>query len=94
MVKNENLLRNKIGLFLKESRKDKRLTGYQLGCLLQVSQQQISCYERGLTAINFDLLDKMLIVLDKNWLDFFFSVMVEHSAEIANIKNEEKYFLI
>lgn len=94
MTKNKELLRKDIGRFLKEARKNKSLTGHQLGSLLLISQQQISRYERGETGINIETLDVMLDILGKSWLDLIYSVMIDYSDEISQIKlNEKNYFL-
>lgn len=82
--KNKELLRKDIGIYLKKARKDKCLTGNQFGRLLLISQQQISRYERGVTSINIETLDNMLDILEKNWLDFVFTVMIEHSDTIKS----------
>lgn len=66
MKKNKDLLKKDIGSFLQKARKNKSLTGHQLGNLMQVSQQQISRYERGETSINIETLDIMLDILDKS----------------------------
>lgn len=80
MAKNKNI-REDIGTYLRDARISKSLTGFQLGKLIQISQQQISRYERGETNISFDTLDKMLTVLDKNWSDFFYSVIIDNPEE-------------
>lgn len=90
MTKNKELLRKDIGSFLKKARKNQSLTGHQLGRLMQVSQQQISRYERGETGINIETLDIMLDILGKSWSDFFFSVMINYSDEMADIKIQER----
>ncbi|MEX6313541.1 helix-turn-helix domain-containing protein [Providencia manganoxydans] len=38
---------------------------------MQVSQQQISRYERGESGINIETLDVMLDILGKSWSEFF-----------------------
>nr|WP_314266343.1 helix-turn-helix transcriptional regulator [uncultured Moellerella sp.] len=86
MIKNKELLRKDIGSFLKKARKNRSLTGHQFGELMQISQQQVSRYERGETGINIETLDVMLGILGKSWLDFFFLVMINCSDEIAKIK--------
>lgn len=79
---NNKYLSQDIGMFLKKARKDKSLTAAQLGCLVHLSQQQVSRYELGITKINIEMLDVFLTVLDKDWADFFFSVMACHSEDI------------
>lgn len=85
-MKSKHPLRIDIGLFLKKSRINKSLTGFELGQLLNVSQQQISRYERGETSISIELLDIMLKTLDKNWADFFFAVIANHADEVYELK--------
>ncbi|MBS7784487.1 helix-turn-helix transcriptional regulator, partial [Providencia thailandensis] len=47
---------------------------------------QISRYERGETSISIETLDVLLKGLDMDWSDFFFKVMANYSAEIAELK--------
>lgn len=61
--------------FLKSARIEKSLTGTELGKLLNLSQQQISRYENGLCKISVDMLNNYLKVLDKDWSDYFYSVI-------------------
>ncbi|MEX9940288.1 helix-turn-helix domain-containing protein [Providencia rettgeri] len=86
MIKTNALLRRDVGLFLRQARIDKSLTGYQLAKILKISQQQVSRYERGETGINVEVLNTLLGVLERNWLEFFFKVLVNHSNEIADIR--------
>lgn len=85
-MKSKHPLRIDIGLFLRKSRVNKSLTGFELGQLLNISQQQISRYERGETSISIELLDIMLKTLDKNWADFFFAVIANHADEVYELK--------
>ncbi|HCT3783220.1 helix-turn-helix domain-containing protein [Proteus mirabilis] len=94
MTTNKELLRKEIGSFLKKARKNQSLTGHQLGKLMQISQQQISRYERGESGINIETLDVMLNILGKNWSEFFFSVMINYSSEMMEMRiQEKKHFL-
>lgn len=74
-------LRLDIGFFLKSSRRSKSLSGSELGRMLNLSQQQISRYERGVHPINIEMLHCFLIALDKNWSDFFYSVLLDESEK-------------
>ncbi|MDK7758536.1 helix-turn-helix transcriptional regulator [Providencia rettgeri] len=94
MTKTNILLRRDIGLFLRQARIDKSLTGYQLAEILKISQQQVSRYERGETGINVEVLNTLLIVLEKNWLEFFFKVLVNYSSEIADIRTQDELFYL
>lgn len=94
MTKTNILLRRDIGLFLRQARIDKSLTGYQLAEILKISQQQVSRYEKGETGINVEVLNTLLIVLEKNWLEFFFKVLVNYSSEIADIRTQDELFYL
>ncbi|MFY3770818.1 MAG: helix-turn-helix domain-containing protein [Pseudomonadota bacterium] len=72
---NEILIQKKIGFFIKKARVNKSLTGYQLGKLLNVSQQQVSRYENGLTSIDVNRLNLILKILDKTWDEFLWDVI-------------------
>ncbi|MEX5863582.1 helix-turn-helix domain-containing protein [Providencia hangzhouensis] len=91
MIKTNALLRRDVGLFLRQARIDKSLTGYQLAKILKISQQQVSRYERGETGINVEVLNTLLGVLERNWLEFFFKVLVNHSNEIADIRIQNEF---
>lgn len=86
IMKTEKNLREDIGYYIRKSRQEKSLTASQLGDLVKLSQQQVSRYECGITRINIDMLNVFLIALDKNWSDFFFSVMADYSNEIKELK--------
>lgn len=88
-MKIENTLRKDIGFFIRRARQEKSLSASQLGDLIKISQQQISRYERGINIINIEMLNKILIALDKSWSDFFFNVMAYHSEEIEKLKNTD-----
>ncbi|EMT6576928.1 helix-turn-helix transcriptional regulator [Providencia rettgeri] len=75
MNRNKESLQRDIGNYIRRSRKNNALTGAELGKKLHISQQQISRYERGETSINIETLGKILSILDKDWSDFFLSVL-------------------
>ncbi|MEI9599596.1 helix-turn-helix transcriptional regulator [Moellerella wisconsensis] len=64
-----NIISSRVGAFLRIARKEKKMTGKQLALLMNISQQQISRYEIGITSITLDQLEKLLIILDKKWSD-------------------------
>ena len=66
-----NMISGHVGIFLRKARKEKNMTGKQLARLMNVSQQQISRYEIGATAITVDQLANFLLILDKKWVDVF-----------------------
>ncbi|EMA4784649.1 MULTISPECIES: helix-turn-helix domain-containing protein [Providencia] len=72
---NEISIQKKIGFFIKKARVNKSLTGYQLGKLLNVSQQQVSRYENGITSIDVNRLNLILKILDKTWDEFLWDVI-------------------
>lgn len=72
---NDLLLRKNIGIYIRNARNDKSLSGKRLGELLNVSQQQISRYENAMTSINIETMNAILIILDKDWFDFLDYIM-------------------
>ncbi|EKT58848.1 fimbrial operon regulator [Providencia rettgeri Dmel1] len=46
------------------------ITGKDLGAMLNVSQQQISRYENGVTNITVGMLNEILNILDVSWEEF------------------------
>ncbi|HHZ7424060.1 TPA: helix-turn-helix domain-containing protein [Proteus mirabilis] len=76
-----NMISGHVGIFLRKARKEKNMTGKQLARLMNVSQQQISRYEIGATAITVDQLANFLLILDKKWVDVFKYLENEFSDE-------------
>ncbi|EMI5489941.1 helix-turn-helix transcriptional regulator [Providencia stuartii] len=66
-----------VGKILKNARKSKKYTGIELGKKINISQQQISSYERGVNNISLKLLFTILIELDLNLNDFIFMLNKE-----------------
>ncbi|MGJ3355904.1 MULTISPECIES: helix-turn-helix domain-containing protein [Providencia] len=65
-----DVFNKKIGCFIKNKRKKMDITGKDLGMMLNVSQQQISRYENGITKITVTLLNDILIILETSWDEF------------------------
>nr|WP_232801091.1 MULTISPECIES: helix-turn-helix transcriptional regulator [Providencia] len=65
-----DVFNKKIGCFIKNKRKKLDITGKDLGIMLNVSQQQISRYENGITKITVTLLNDILIILETSWDEF------------------------
>ncbi|OAT24991.1 hypothetical protein M983_2449 [Proteus myxofaciens ATCC 19692] len=53
---------------------------------LNISQQQISRYERGQTSINIETLDLILKTLDKEWSEFLFVVIDKYTEDAYDFK--------
>ena len=89
---NSNITSIYVGAFLRRARKEKNITGIQLAKLMNMSQQQISRYETGITSITLDKLELFLITLDKRWIDVFKflekSFVTERKKENINIYHE------
>lgn len=80
-----NMLSRSVGIFLRQARRDKNLTGKELAKLIHVSQQQVSRYEIGNTSLTLDQLEKYLIALDKKWSDLL--KYIERESRKKNINN-------
>ncbi|HEK0620427.1 TPA: helix-turn-helix transcriptional regulator [Proteus mirabilis] len=72
-------------LFLLRQRNS--MTGAELGKLLNISQQQISRYERGINKIPIDILFHILNIFDISISDFFEKV----SKRVNTLKYKIKY---
>ena len=65
-----NIFNKKIGCFIRNNRKRMDITGKDLGVMLNVSQQQVSRYENGITNITVTMLNDILKILDVSWEEF------------------------
>ncbi len=81
-----NMISRHVGHFLRRIRKEKNMTGKELAKLINISQQQISRYETGTSAISLEQLNEILIVLDKRWIEVFFYIE-SFSGKIRNDKS-------
>lgn len=62
--RNSAAINQAAGAVIRSLRKEKNLSGYDLGCLTGLSQQQISRYERGSNHLTLNLLIEILLALD------------------------------
>lgn len=69
-------------------RKKRGLTGKQLAEKLNVSQQQISRYERGICCISIDTLFCILHELNSSFSSFFSSVYLSINDTAVNVSNQ------
>ncbi|WP_369309694.1 helix-turn-helix domain-containing protein [Providencia rettgeri] len=53
-----------LGNHLRKARVSKGLSGYELGSVIQLSQQQVSRYELGINKLSLDKLIEIVIFLD------------------------------
>lgn len=65
-----NIFNKKIGCFIRNKRKRMDITGKDLGVMLNVSQQQVSRYENGITNITVTMLNDILEILGVSWEEF------------------------
>lgn len=64
------------------------MTGKQLAKLMNISQQQVSRYEIGVTSITLDQLEEFLKILNKEWSDVIKHIEKESSIETKIDKNK------
>ncbi|MCX3070385.1 helix-turn-helix domain-containing protein [Providencia stuartii] len=83
----KNIFMIAVGKEIFRLRKKRGLTGKQLAEKLNVSQQQISRYERGVCNINVDTLFVILHELDCSLSNFF-------SAVYLNVNDTEKKLVL
>ncbi|MGG4608393.1 helix-turn-helix domain-containing protein [Providencia sp. Me31A] len=91
-----NGINKEIGQYLRRIRKEQNLTGEDLAKKLNISQQQVSRYETGKTKLTFEMMDKMLIIFNKSWRDFFNHVIDKYDNQRLQcmIRNESIYYSI
>lgn len=65
------------GLIIRKTRKENGLSGQELADKLNVSQQQMSRYERGVNKISIDMLMNIVFVLDISFDKFLRKVFFE-----------------
>ncbi|EUC97009.1 MULTISPECIES: helix-turn-helix domain-containing protein [Providencia] len=69
-------------------RRNKLLSGRQLGSLIGISQQQISRYENGICEITLSTLCLLLHYLEISLESFFFFVSKRIEAELSGLNSE------
>lgn len=69
--KNSSLI---VGQRIRQVRRDKGLTGQQLGVLLQLSQQHVSRIENGVVRLNVEQLQVLTKVLEVTLVDLLLGV--------------------
>lgn len=77
------------GIVIKRIRKEKGLTGIELAKKLDISQQQMSRYERGINKLSIDMIFDILAVLDTSFEKLFRYTL----AEIRNSSSEDTLIL-
>lgn len=86
-IKQSTQLNKMIGQFIRESRLAKSLSGAEFGKLINVSQQQVSRYENGVTSLSIEALDNIFSALGINWSDFYQKIFHVHDDDfIVNSK--------
>lgn len=68
-------IRCRFGAYLRYVREQKRLSGSELAKRLNVSQQQVSRYENGVTTVNLLMMSKMVHALDLRWDELIHQVI-------------------
>lgn len=76
-----NQLNKATGAFIRQKRLELGLNGSELGRLLNISQQQISRYERGATSFTLHQLESFLRALSVSWASFTQEVLLPLSSE-------------
>lgn len=73
---NSTAINQAVGAVIRSLRKEKNLSGYDLGSLTGLSQQQISRYERGNNHITLNLLIKILLALEITLDEFLYQINI------------------
>lgn len=86
-ISERKMLQYSIGYELSLLRQRNSMTGSELGKRINISQQQISRYERGLNKVPVDILIYVLSIFDVSISEFFEKV----SKRIITLKYKIKY---
>ncbi|HAT3810928.1 helix-turn-helix domain-containing protein [Morganella morganii] len=70
-MKNNQILLHDVGALIRKLRKEKRMSGVDLGAELGISQQQISRYENATSEISVSTLINILAVFNITPVEFF-----------------------
>ncbi|MGB5116569.1 MAG: helix-turn-helix transcriptional regulator [Providencia rettgeri] len=79
-----NLLSFYCGLVIKNLRKESGISGVELAKQLNISQQQMSRYERGVNRLSVDTLFRILTVLDVSFERLLRLLMTEIRSSDSN----------
>ncbi|MDF4174963.1 helix-turn-helix domain-containing protein [Providencia stuartii] len=79
-----------VGQKIKSLRKSQGYTVFQLAKEIDISEQQLFRYERGVNRIDIDCLVRVLKVLDENMGEFFSEILQDDTH--ANEDKESKGF--
>lgn len=80
---------NRIGQFIAEQRRKKKLTQQQLGDMLYVTDKAVSKWERGLSLPDISILEKLADILDT---DIYHILQIENqkNVDVSKILQEER----
>lgn len=79
-----------VGASMKRARREKGLSGYEIAVRLNISQQQISRYERGINHISVDMLFNFMLALDISYeiiLQYVLEEMKSSDMYVLDINN-------
>lgn len=92
-LQNENFFSIIVGKKIRDFRIEKGMSGAELGKMLNLSQQQISRYERGINKITVDLLYEASLILDID-IELFLDIeKCDLNVYIPNIRKSESNLL-
>ena len=78
---------------MKRARREKGLSGYEIAVKLNISQQQISRYERGINHISVDTLFNFILALDISYeilIQYILEEMKLSDIYILDINNASR----
>lgn len=89
-VNNENLFSSYFGIVISKLRKEKGYTAHVLAKKINVSQQQMSRYERGVNKISVDTLANIAYSLDISVEELFKYAVIEAKYRLRNVEGYSK----
>lgn len=88
-----------VGASMKRARREKGFSGYEIANKLNISQQQVSRYERGINHISVDMLYNFILALEISYEVIFQYILEEmklndiYELDINN-SSKEKFLVI
>ncbi len=88
-LQNENFFSIIVGKKIRDFRIEKGISGAELGKMLNLSQQQVSRYERGINKITVDLLYEASLILDIKIESFLVIEQYDLNFHIPKVRKSE-----
>ncbi|HGN0870411.1 TPA: helix-turn-helix domain-containing protein [Providencia alcalifaciens] len=77
----------RFGMYVQYMRKHKGISGAEFARRLNVSQQQVSRYEKGVTTVNLLMMEKIINALELRWDEFIHQIIYAESPSWLRVRS-------